>query len=195
MIDSKEMLDKRIGLATSADNIIGIVLEGSFAYLASAYGASTVTRIVKQEVGDKTIRSFFWYPVTSLLKVVRRLIDEQGLRVSCEDVLMGCGQNAFSSILDAPIGKMLATFGKGNPQALVSNGPYAYTLAVRFGDRVYTKTGENSADVTFTRDLFGPAFTVGVYTTAYKLVSSTNAVVTASVTNDAGTNFIIHSRW
>jgi uncharacterized protein (TIGR02265 family) len=194
-MDSKEMLDMRIGLATSSDNIIGLVLEGSLGYLAATYGSSTVDRIRKQVMGDKTFRSFFWYPVIHLLKVVRRLADERRLGATCEDLLIGCGQNAFTSVLDSPVGKMLSTFGKGNPQALVANGPYAYTLAVRFGEREYTKTGENSADVAFTRDLFGPAFTVGVYKTAYKVVSSVDAVVTATITNEAGTDFIIHSRW
>ena len=75
-MDSKEMLDKRIVQATRADTILGMVLEGSLNHLVEAYGASIVNPIRKQvmEGGDKAIRSFFWYPVGSLLKVVRRLL-------------------------------------------------------------------------------------------------------------------------
>jgi uncharacterized protein (TIGR02265 family) len=196
-MDSKQMLDRRIGLATNNDNLIGMVLEGSLIHLAMAYGASTVDPIRKQVMGgDKTIRSFFWYPVNTLLKIVRRLADEPGLSVSCEQILMGCGENAFNSLLNFPVGKMLIKFGKGNPQALLSNGPYAYTLAVSFGERDYKKTSETSAEVSFTRDLLGPAFTVAVYKMALKVVSNMDAaVVTTTVSNESGTNFIIHSRW
>ncbi len=194
-MDSKEMLDKRIALAASTDNMLGMVLEGALSHLGQAYGASIVNPIRKQVTGDKTIRTFFWYPVTSLLKVARRLIDEPKLGLSCNEIMMDCGEHAFSSLLESPVGKMLAMFGKGNPQALVSNGPYAYTLAASFGERVYTKTSETSADVVFKGDLFGPAFTVAVYRIAYKLVSSVDATVTATVHNDAGTDFTVHSRW
>ncbi|HVK65280.1 MAG TPA: DUF2378 family protein [Polyangium sp.] len=194
-MDSKEMLDKRIALATSTDNMLGMVLDGALSHLGKAYGPAKVNSIRTQVMGDKTIRSFFWYPVSSLLKVARRLVDEPSLGLTCDEVMTGCGEHAFSSLLESPVGKMLARFGQGNPQALCANGPYAYTLAVSFGEREYTKTAERSADVIFTRDLFGPAFTVAVYRVAYKLVSNVDASVTATVANDAGTDFIIHSRW
>jgi uncharacterized protein (TIGR02265 family) len=194
-MDSKEMLDKRIALAKTADTILGMVLEGSLNHLVSAYGAAVVDPIRKQVLGDKTIRSFFWYPVSSLLKICRRLADDPKLGVTAEQVMAGCGQNAFSSMLYSPMGKMLAAFGKGNPQALVSNGPYAYTLAVSFGERVYARKGENAADVTFTRELLGPAFTIAVYQVAFKLVSSVDAKVVATVNNESGTDFVVHSTW
>ena len=194
-MDSKEMLDKRIAQAKDEDNVIGMVIEGSLAHLAATYGASTLDPIRKQVMGDKTIRSFFRYPVNYLLKTVRRLLEQPNLAVGCDELMRGCGQNAFSSLLDSPMGKMLAMFGRGNPQALVSNGPYAYTLAVSFGERVYKKTGERSADVAFKRDLFGPAFSAAVYKVAFQMVSSVDATVTATVSNDSGTDFIIHSSW
>lgn len=194
-MDSKEMLDKRIALSTSTDNMLGMVLEGSLSHFGKTYGEAIVGPIRKQVMGDKAIRSFFWYPVSSLLKIARRLTEEPRLGLSCDEIMKGCGEHAFSSLLESPVGKMLAMFGKGNPQALVANGPYAYTLAASFGERVYMKTGEHSADVIFTRDLFGPAFTVAVYKTAYKLVSGIDATVTATVSNDDGTDFIVHSKW
>lgn len=194
-MDSKEKLNQRIRQATDADNVIGLVLEGSFTHLAAVCGSSTVEPIRQQVTGGKAIRSFFRYPVLYLLRTIQQLVDQPGGKLSCEQLMLGCGQNAFSSVLDSPMGKMLSALGKGNPQGLVSNGPFAYTLVVNFGERVYTKKSESSADVTFKRDLFGPAFTVGVYKVAYKIVSAVDAQVTATSSNDSGSDFIIHSSW
>ncbi|WP_170319262.1 TIGR02265 family protein [Polyangium spumosum] len=195
-MDSKDMLDKRLVRAAKTDTMLGMVLEGTLNHLVTAYGDAIVTPIRKQVMGgDKMIRSFFWYPVTSFLRVARTLLDDRRLGLSCDELMSGCGEHAFSALLESPVGKMLGMFGKGNPQALVSNGPYAYTLAVSFGERVYTRKSNTSADVVFTGDLLGPSFTIAVYKVAFKLVSSVDATVTATVTNDDGSDFIIHSRW
>lgn len=194
-MDSHEKLNQRIRLATDTDNVIGLVLEGSFNHLAAVCGSSTVDPIRQQVTGGKTIRSFFRYPVLYLLRTVQQLLEQPGSKPGCEQLMLSCGEHAFSSILDSPMGKMLSALGKGNPQALVSNGPFAYTLVVNFGERVYTKTGESSAEVAFKRELFGPAFTVGVYKVAYKIVSAVDAQVTATLSNDSGSDFTIHSSW
>jgi len=194
-MDSKAMVDMRLRMATSNDKMLGMAFEGCLDHLSNTYGAAIVDPIRKKVVGDKVIRGFFWYPVSQLLDVVRQLLDHPGVTTSCDVLMRRCGERGFLSLLESPVGKMLTVLGKGNLQELTATGPYAYTLVARFGKREYSKTGERSAEVTFTNDLFGPAFTIGVYAAASKAVSSVEPTITATVLDEAGTSFVIRLSW
>jgi len=194
-MDTEALLKKRIALTTPEDTMVGLAIEGAMDFLKTMIPAPRLLAMRQEITGVTSYKSFFRYPMSHLLNMMLAAQKEPGISLDCHTLMHSCGRHALRVFLDSPVGRAVTTIGRGKPMSLVSSVPMSYKPVVSFGTRIFEKTGENSANVIFKRELFGPSWSLGIFNEGYASISGIKGTAEVHDINDSGTDFVIESIW
>jgi len=194
-MDTEALLQKRIAIATPEDTIVGIGIEGAMDYLKTMVPERRLLELRQEITGTTSYKSFFRYPMSHLLRLMQAALKEPGVSLDCHTLMHSCGRHSLRMFLDSPVGRAVKMIGKGKPMSLLSSVPMSYKPVVSFGVRVFEKTGDNSANVMFQRELFGPSWSLGIFNEGYASISGVQGTARVFDIDDTGSNFIIESIW
>ncbi len=197
-MDTPEAVRLRIQAASDKDQLVGVFVDSSLAYLRQELGAAVEGSIRAEVFGSRSVVTFFRYPVADLLKLVdlgaRRLV-AKGVP-SYHEALVGFGRMGVRYFFDSQAGKMLSFLAGDNPHRLLSTSPSGYKAVTTFGERIYEKVGERAARLHFRGDLTGPSWQQGVVEQALITAARVPAPrIRAEVKNPSASDFIIHAEW
>jgi uncharacterized protein (TIGR02265 family) len=196
-MDTPEIVRTRIQAASEKDQLVGIFVDSSVAYLRQELGAAEADALRTEVFGSRSVVTFFRYPVADLLKLVdlgtRRLLAKGA--PSYHECLVGFGRMGVKYFFDSQAGKMLSFLAGDNPHRLLSTSPSGYKAVTTFGERTYEKAGERAARLHFRGDLTGPSWQQGIVEQALATATRVTPRVRAEVKNATGTDFTIHAEW
>ena len=197
-MDTPEAVRLRIQAASDKDQLVGVFVDSSLAYLRQELGAAVEQSIRTEVFGSRNVVTFFRYPVADLLKLVdlgaKRLV-AKGVP-NYHEALVGFGRMGVRHFFDSQAGKMLSFLAGDNPHRLLSTSPSGYKAVTSYGERVYEKGGERSARLHFRGDFTGPSWQLGIVQQA--LITGARVPdprMRAEVKNPSASDFTIHAEW
>jgi uncharacterized protein (TIGR02265 family) len=197
-MDTPEAVRLRIQAASDKDQLVGVFVDSSLAYLRQELGAAVEQSIRTEVFGSRSVVTFFRYPVADLLKLVdlgaKRLL-AKGVP-SYHEALVAFGRMGVRHFFDSQAGKMLSFLAGDNAHRLLSTSPSGYKAVTTYGERVYEKVGERSARLHFRGDFTGPSWQQGVVEQALIMGARVPAPrLRAEVKNPSASDFTIHAEW
>ena len=183
----------RIEASSQKDVLLGIFFESTLDFMASTLGSERTDQI-RAKVLRKVV-SFFRYPVGDLLKLLIGAIPETANDEEFDAAVTEYGRAAVRFFFTSPVGKTMSILAGSDAHRLMDSAPSGYKAVTTFGERVYLRRGEQHAEVTFTGELLGSAWQVGVFKEALLQVSDFEPAIEVRLGNDSGSDFVMSVRW
>ena len=194
-MDSRTLLAQRIDSATQKDVLLGIFFESSLDHVLRSRGQAALDAIRAEVFQKKNVVSFFRYPVADLLKMVDLSIPKSARDEEYDSAGQEFGRAAVRHFFDSPVGKTMSMLAGRNPHRLISSAPSGYKAVTSFGERTYVKIGERAAEVSFAKELLGPAWQVGVFKQALESVCEVKADITVRLSKESSAEFVLAVTW
>ena len=192
-MDSRRSLQARIAASSQKDVLLGIFFESTLDHMVATLGAERTDQI-RAKILRKVV-SFFRYPVGDLLRLLDGAIPETATDEEFDATVTEYGRAAVRFFFASPVGKTMSILAGSNAHRLIASAPSGYKAVTTFGERVYLRRGETHAEVTFTGDLVGCAWQVGVVKEALIQVCGIEANIEVRLLDESAADFVMSVRW
>jgi len=192
-VDSRKRLQARIAASSQRDVLLGIFFESTIDHMVTTLGVEKADAIRNKIV--KKVISFFRYPVSDLLKLLDGSIPANASDEAFDRAVRQVGRAAVTFFFASPVGKTMTILAGDSPHRLLSSAPSGFKAVTTFGERSYTRLSDNSAQLTFSNDLLGPAWECGVVIEAMAQLCQIEPKLEVKPANESLTDFSIHVSW
>lgn len=192
-MDSRASTLARIEASSQKDVLLGIFFESTLDHMVATLGAERADQI-RAKVLRKVV-SFFRYPVGDLLKLLIGTVPENATDEEFDATVTEFGRAAVRFFFASPVGKTMSILAGSSAHRLIASAPSGYKAVTTFGERVYLRRGEQHAEMTFTGELLGCAWQVGVVKEALLQVSGIEPAIEVRLDNASASDFVMSVRW
>ncbi len=197
-MDSQELFQRRIALATPQDQIIGAFIDGTLASLSEEFKPSVAETVLKAWPRPKGMMMVTKYPAVDWLRVMdlaaTTAVREEG--IAYEVALERMGRGSLRHVYRTSLGKIFATMMGKDPHRVVSVSIISAKAVSTWGEKTYEKLGPNTARLRLSREFMGPAWVQGFYKEVILLVAGVSSVsLTVEDYVEPGMDFAIRYTW
>ena len=183
----------RIEASSQKDVLLGIFFESTLDHMVATLGAERTDQIRAKVL--RTVVGFFRYPVGDLLKLLLGAVPESATDEEFDATVTGYGRAAVRFFFAFPVGRTMSILAGSNAHQLIASAPSGYKAVTTYGERMYLRRGEQLAEMTFTGELLGCAWQVGVFKEALLQVSGIEPTIEVRLANESASDFVMSVRW
>jgi uncharacterized protein (TIGR02265 family) len=197
-MDSQELFQRRIALATPQDQIIGAFIDGTIASMAEEFKPAVAEAVLKAWPRPKGMTLLNKYPAAEWMRVMDMAatlaVKEEGISYATAVERMGRG--SLRHVYRTSLGKIFATLMGKDPHRVVSISIISAKAVASWGEKTYEKLGPNSARLRLRREFMGPSWVQGFYKEVLLLVAGVSSVSLAVEDyQEPGMDFAIRYTW
>ncbi|WP_257450607.1 DUF2378 family protein [Archangium lipolyticum] len=151
-LGTKEELQRRLSLATPADTVRGFAINNMLGALRQELGDEAVKHCL-QQIAEKSIHSFFYYPVGNHLRVLYTtawmLSEKYG---GFDAAVRRIGRGLAPEFLSSVVGRAFLALTRQGPKQLIDHVPMAFRAVTTFGEGTVRWTSPKSGVLSTKRD-------------------------------------------
>jgi uncharacterized protein (TIGR02265 family) len=197
-MDSQELFQRRIALATPKDQIIGAFIDGTITSLSEEFKPAVAEAVLKAWPRPKGMMLFTKHPAAEWLRVMELAATTamQAESISFAVAVERMGRGSLRRVYRTSLGKIFATMMGKDPHRVVSTSIISAKAVSTWGEKAYEKLGPNSARMRFRREFMGPSWVQGFYKEVFLLVAGVSSVSLAVEDyQEPGMDFAIRYTW